>query len=182
MSSLSLPIFKRPLQPLQALLLLALVFGALDILDATLFWGLAMDVAPIHIFLGIASGFLGNAAFGGGPVTALLGALLQFLGFFCLLGIFYLAVRKWPVLRSQAWAAGLGYGLVSYGVIHYLLLPLSAYHVVPGFYPMVFVNALLAQTLFVGVPCALLAGAMGSTAPAADEDIRPGTPHASTGG
>lgn len=182
MSALSLPIFKRPLQPLPAILLLALVFGALDILDATLFWGIAMDVAPIHIFLGIASGLLGNAAFGGGAVTALLGALLEFLGFACLLGIFCLAAWKWPALRSQPWGAGLGYGLVSYAVIHYLLLPLSAYHIVPGFYPMVFVNALLAQTLFVGVPCAMLAGAMGSVASAADEEARPGAPQASTGG
>lgn len=182
MSSLSLPIFKRPLQPLQAILLLALVFGALDILDAILFWGVAMDVAPIHIFLGIASGLLGSAAFAGGAVTALLGALLEFLGFACLLGIFYLAVWKLPALRTQPWGAGFGYGLVSYGVIHYLLLPLSAYHIVPGFYPMVFLNALLAQILFVGVPCALLAGAMGSTGGAMDEEVHPGSPQASTGG
>src|SRR5690348_5747934 len=138
MSSLSLPIFKRPLHPLQAILLLALVFGALDILDAILFWGLAMNVAPIHIFLGITSGLLGNAAFSGGAVTALLGALLQFLSFSCLLGVFYLAAGRLPALRSQPWRTGLGYGLLSYGVIHYLVLPLSAYHVVSGFYPMVF--------------------------------------------
>lgn len=182
MSPLSLPIFKRPLHPLQAILLLALVFGALDILDATLFWGLARGVAPIQIFLGLASGLLGNAAFGGGAVTALLGALLQFLSFSCLLGVFYLAAGRLPALRSQAWRAGLGYGLVSYVVIHYLVLPLSAYHVVSGFYPMVFVNALLAQTLFVGVPCAWLAAAMGSAPTAGDEEVHRGTPQASTGG
>lgn len=182
MSSLKLPIFNRPLQPLQAILLLALVFGTLDILDATLFWGVAMDVAPIHIFLGIASGLLGSAAFDGGEVTALVGAMLQFLGFACLLGIFYLAAWKWPALRSQPWGAGLGYGLLSYGVIHYLVLPLTAYHTVSGFYPMVFVNALLAQTLFVGIPCGLLAGAIGSASGAADEEAHPGAPQASTGG
>lgn len=182
MSALSLPIFKRPLQPLQAILLLALVFGTLDILDATLFWGVARDVAPIHIFLGIASGLLGSAAFNGGVVTALLGALLHFLGFFCLLGIFYLATARWPALRKQPWGVGMGYGLLSYGIIDYLLLPLTAYHIVSGFYPTVFVNALLAQTLCVGIPCALLAAAMGSTAAAADEEAPQGAPHVSTGG
>ena len=182
MSALNLPFVKQPLRPLQAILLLTLVFGTLDILDDTLFWGLSMDVAPIHIFLGIASGLLGNAAFSGGVVAALLGALLHYLGFFCLLGIFYLASGRVPALRRQAWGAGLGYGLLSYGVIHYLVLPLSAYHIVPGFYPLVFVNALLAQTLCAGIPCALLGVALRSPADAADTVVHPGAPHASTGG
>ena len=146
-----------PLKPLNALIALTIVFGTLDIADALLFWGVTMDVGPTHIFQGIASGLLGSAAFRGSIATAALGAVIHYCGFFCLLGIYYLALTRFPALERRPYAYGLLYGLLTYVVIHYLILPLSAYHIVSGFYLAGFLNSILAQTLFVGIPGGFLA-------------------------
>src|SRR5579859_739231 len=159
MPTIVLPLANKAFKPLPALLILTLVFGTLDILDALLFWGFSMDVAPLDVFQGIASGLLGSSAFHGGASAAALGALIQYAGFFCLLGLYYLAVGRLPPLGGKPLAYGLGYGLASYLVIHYLILPMTAFHIVTGFYVAAFANALMAQTVFIGLPSALLAGA-----------------------
>lgn len=158
MPTIALPLAHKAFKPLPALLILTLVFGTLDIMDALLFWGFSMDVPPLDVFQGIASGLLGSSAFHGGAAAATLGALIQYAGFFCLLGLYYLAVTRLPLLGAKPLAYGLGYGLVSYLVIHYLILPMTAFHIVTGFYLAGFTNAVLAQTVFVGLPSALLAG------------------------
>lgn len=157
MSFVKLPFAGYPLNPLAALIALALVFGTLDIADALLFWGVTMDVGPIHIFQGIASGLLGSAAFHGGIATAVLGAAIHYCGFFCLLAFYYLALTQFPTLERRPYAYGLLYGLLTYFVIHYLILPLSAFHIVAGFYLAGFLNSLLAQTVFVGIAGGFLA-------------------------
>jgi hypothetical protein len=157
MSFVSLPFVERPLKPLTALLALALVFGTLDIVDAMCFWGLSMDVGPIHIFQGIASGLLGSAAYHGGIATAVLGAAIQYCAFFCMLGIYYLILMNLPALARRPYTYGLLYGLAAYIVVHYLILPMSLYHVVAGFYLAGFINTIVAQTVFVGIACAFLA-------------------------
>ncbi|HEV2109970.1 MAG TPA: hypothetical protein VGT99_01340 [Gammaproteobacteria bacterium] len=158
MPTVALPFANKAFKPLPALLILTLVFGSLDILDALLFWGFSMDVSPLDVFQGIASGVLGSSAFHGGAAAAALGALIHYAGFFCLLGLYHLAVTRQPLLGGKPLAYGLGYGLVSYFVVHYLILPMTAFHIVPGFYLAGFTNAVLAQTVFVGLPSALLAG------------------------
>lgn len=162
MSAITLPFIGKPSRPLPALLMLALVFGCLDILDALLFWGFSMDVPPMQVLQGIASGLLGSTAFHGGAGTALLGALLQYGIFFCLLALYYLAAIRFALLVRMPLGYGLFYGLLSSIVMRYGILPLTAFHIVPGFYPAAFVNSTLAQTLFVGLPAAFMAHRLNS--------------------
>lgn len=159
MSVIALPFTHKTFKPLSALLVLALVFATLDIVEALLFWGMSASVAPADILQGIASGLLGNSAFHGGLATVALGAAIQYCCFLCLLGIYLLAARRLPALGSRPFAYGLLYGLASYLAIHYLVLPATAYHIVAVFNPAVFVNGILAQTVLIGVPSGLLAGA-----------------------
>ena len=159
MPSVTLPFVNKTLHPFQALLIMALVFSILDILDASLFWGLSMGVGPGDVLQGIASGLTGNEAYHGGMPAAVLGAVLQYCSFFCLLGVFQLLAARFPVFAEKPVTFGLGYGLASFIAVHYLILPLTAFHIVAGFYPGVFANALLAQTVFIGLPSAILAGA-----------------------
>lgn len=156
MSAISLPFVDHPLKPLTALIALALIFGTLDIVDALLFWGFSMDVAPIQVFQGIASGVLGSTAFHAGAASAVLGAAIHYFGYFSMLGVYYLALGKLSVLARQPYVYGPLYGLLTYFVIHYLILPASAYHIVSGFYLAGFINAVVAQTIFVGIACAFL--------------------------
>lgn len=156
MSDITLPFINRSFKPLPALLILAVVFGTLDMLEALLFWGFSMDVPPIQILQGIASSVLGSVAFHAGAATALLGALLQYGFFFCLLGVYRLATTKLTFLTRRPLVYGLLYGLLSYVVMRYGVLPLSAYHIVPGFYPAEFINTALSQTVFVGLATAFM--------------------------
>lgn len=157
MSFIKLPLTGHPLNPLTALIALTLVFGTLDIADAMLFWDVTMDVGPTHIFQGIASGLLGSAAFHGSITTAALGAVIHYCSFLCLLGVYYLALMRFPALERRPYGYGLIYGLLTYSIIHYLILPLSAYHIVSGFYLAGFLNSFLAQTVFVGIASGFLA-------------------------
>jgi hypothetical protein len=39
---------------------------------------------------------------------------------------YYLVARRWPLLRRQPAPCGAGYGLLLYGVMNYIVVPLSA--------------------------------------------------------
>jgi hypothetical protein len=137
----------------RAILYGTLVVGALDALDAVVFFGLR-GVRPIRIFQSIAAGVLGRAAFEGGLATAVLGACLHFFIAFLVVLTFYLASRRAPVLTRHAVVSGLLYGLVVYLVMNLVVVPLSAASAVPPSVP-VLVNGLLIHAFGVGLPTAL---------------------------
>jgi hypothetical protein len=144
----------RTLGPVRAIIYGALVVGALDLLDALVFFGLR-GVAPIRICQSIAAGLLGRAAFQGGAATAALGAALHFFVATCIVVTFYLASLRLPVLVRHAVIAGVLYGLAVYGVMNYIVIPLSALGGRGPFVLPVFINGLLIHAFGVGLPAAL---------------------------
>jgi hypothetical protein len=145
----------HPLTAAQAILYGTLVVGALDALDAIVFFGLR-GVAPVRIFHSIASGLLGRSAFQGGVATAALGVCLHFFIAFLIVSVFYLASLGAPVLTRYPLAAGVLYGIAVYFVMNYVVLPLSAAGRGPFVLP-VFVNGILIHALGVGMPSAWFA-------------------------
>jgi hypothetical protein len=145
----------RTLSPVRAIVYGALVVGALDLLDALVFFGLRSGAAPIRICQSIAAGLLGRAAFQGGAATAALGVALHFFIATCIVVTFYLASLRLPVLVRQAVIAGLLYGLAVYGVMNYIVIPLSALGGRGPFVLPVFINGLLIHAFGVGLPAAL---------------------------
>ena len=84
--------------PARAIAYGGLTVGALDGLDAVVFFGLRSGVSPLRIFKGIAGGVLGpDAAMAGGVATALLGLALHFLTATTIVSVFYVASRRWPL-------------------------------------------------------------------------------------
>jgi hypothetical protein len=145
----------RTLGPVRAIVYGALVVGALDLLDALVFFGLRSGAAPIRICQSIAGGLLGRAAFQGGAGTAALGVALHFFIATCIVVTFYLASLRLPVLVRHAVIAGLLYGLAVYGVMNYIVIPLSALGGRGPFVLPVFINGLLLHAFGVGLPAAL---------------------------
>jgi uncharacterized membrane protein (GlpM family) len=141
----------------KALALGTLVVGTLDILDAFIFFGLR-GASPVRILQSIAAGLLGREAFQGGVGTALLGAALHFTIAFAIVGLYFLASRRAPVLIRHAIVFGLLYGIVAYFVMNYVVIPLSAANRGPFSLP-VFVNGILIHMFGVGLPAALFARA-----------------------
>jgi hypothetical protein len=103
--------------------------GTAALLDATLactYWGIARGSTPMAIFQSVSAGVLGREAFSGGPSTAWLGVVLHLFIASCMALAYGLAATRWPALQQPpVWAIGLAYGLLLYGVMHLVVLPLS---------------------------------------------------------
>ena len=155
------PLHVPRLHPAQALLLGGLTVGTVDILDAIVFFG-ARGVSAERILQSIAAGLLGREAFDGGLLTAVLGLVLHYFIAFAVAGTFLLASGRSPALRRNWVAAGLGYGVLVYAMMNFVVLPLSrAGHGHPSF--VVLLNGLLIHAFGVGLPSAY-AARLGSVA------------------
>lgn len=149
------PFTRKPLTPTQALLFGTLAVGGLDILDAIVFFGFR-GVSPIRILQSIASGLMGASAYSGGLATALLGGVLHFFIAFCIVAVYYGASRKLPTLARHPLRYGPLYGLVVYGIMTLIVVPLSAASTgEPAL--AVLINGVGIHILGVGVPSALCA-------------------------
>jgi uncharacterized membrane protein YagU involved in acid resistance len=126
MTVTSLPT-RRP-SPAAYVLAGGLIAGTLDIVYACTFWALKADVPPQRIFQSVAAGLLGNASFEGGAGTAALGLALHFFIATAMSVVYYVVARRWPLLWQRPVLVGAGYGLILYGVMNYIVVPLSAAH------------------------------------------------------
>ena len=102
-----------------------LIVGAMDITSAIIITISRGSTVP-RLFQFIASGLIGPKAFQGGTATAALGLGLHFAIAFSLVAVFYVASRQFAFLRRQAVVSGLAYGLIVFGVMNLIVLPLSA--------------------------------------------------------
>jgi hypothetical protein len=149
----SLTLFDR--RALRAALLGGLVGGSLDILYA--FIGYApLGVTPIQILHAIASGWLGRVAYSGGVATATLGLASHMFINCVAAAIFVMASRRIDLLTRRPVLSGAVFGLAMFGVMNYVVVPLSAAIVGPPtgvHYPL----GILVHMFLIGVPIALFA-------------------------
>ncbi|MGH7579721.1 MAG: hypothetical protein ACREM9_06075, partial [Gemmatimonadales bacterium] len=69
---------------------------------------------------------------------------------------YYLVSRRWAPLRERAVLAGAGYGLLLYGIMNYIVVPLSAAG--PGAKDPLWIGLSVAVHIFlIGIPIALFA-------------------------
>jgi hypothetical protein len=141
----------------RAILLGTLTVGALDLLDAVVFFGFR-GATPVRIFQSIAAGLLGRSAFSGGAPTAVLGVALHFFIAFLIVSTFVLASRHLTILTRAPIACGLVYGVVAYLVMNLVVVPLSAAGRAPFSWP-VTINGVLIHMFGVGLPSSLFAKA-----------------------
>ena len=102
-----------------------LAAGLLDIVNAIVFWRLYNGASATVILQSVAAGLLGKAAFAGGGASAALGLFLHLLIMCVMAAVFWLACRRWPWMLQRPVAAGVSYGLVTWAVMNYVVLPLS---------------------------------------------------------
>jgi len=132
-----------------------LVAGTLDIVYACVFWGLKRGVPATRIFQSVAAGLLGKASFDGGGWTAALGLALHFFIALSMSVAYYLVARRWPLLHRRPILGGAAYGLLLYGVMNYVVVPLSAAG--PGSRdPLWIALSIAVHVAFVGIPIAVL--------------------------
>jgi hypothetical protein len=113
------------LSPSIAVVAGGLAAGVIDIAFACTFWALKAGVRPARIFQSVAAGLIGRpAAVAGGAQTAALGLALHF--FIALTVVYFAAARYAEALWRRPWAFGSLYGVAVFGVMHYIVVPLSA--------------------------------------------------------
>jgi uncharacterized membrane protein YagU involved in acid resistance len=139
--------------PMKTLIAGGLVVGALDFLDAVVFFGLRNGATPTRIGQSIAAGLQGRAAFSGGMGSAALGVLLHFLIAFSIVFVYYLASRQLPLLTQHVIICGALYGVGAYFFMNYVVIPLSATSRGAFVWP-VFINGILIHILGIGIPAA----------------------------
>ncbi|HJU26374.1 MAG TPA: hypothetical protein VJ722_06855 [Rhodanobacteraceae bacterium] len=129
---------------LRAILAGGFIAGTLDIGAASLInW-----ISPLVILRFVAGGLLGPPALQGGMNASLLGLILQWAMSLLIAAIFVFAALRLRWLTARPLASGLAYGVVIYFVMNYVVMPLSAWHRVPTFKLVSFVENLLAMLLF----------------------------------
>src|SRR3954468_5681400 len=102
-----------------------LIVGAMD-MTAAIVQAISRGATATRLLQFVASGLIGPKAFQGGAATAALGLGLHFVIAFAVVVVFYAASRQLAFLRRQAALSGLLYGLIVFGVMNLVVLPLSA--------------------------------------------------------
>lgn len=121
-----------------------IVAGTIDIGAACLITGRNLPYI-LHV---IAGGLLAQASFDGGVRTALLGAVLQEVMGILIAAVYVIASRFALPLAHRWIAGGLGYGVVIFFVMNYVVVPLSAWKRVPHFSAWTFSENMVAMLLF----------------------------------
>ncbi|HEY3519982.1 MAG TPA: hypothetical protein VGK80_02950 [Rhodanobacteraceae bacterium] len=129
---------------LRAILAGGFIAGTIDIGAASLInW-----IDPLVILRFVAGGVLGAAALQGGMSASVLGLILQWAMSLLIAAIFVFAALRLRWLTARPIVCGLAYGVVIYFVMNYVVVPLSAWHHVPAFKPVSFVENLIAMLVF----------------------------------
>jgi hypothetical protein len=131
-----------------------LVAGTLDIVYACVFWATKAGVPARRILQSVAAGLLGESSFEGGAATAALGLALHFLIATSMSAAFFLVARRWTVLWRRPVPYGAAYGLLLYGIMNYVVVPLSAAGGGPKD-PLWITLSIAVHVLLIGIPIAL---------------------------
>lgn len=105
----------------------------------------------------VARGWYGKAAMKAGLDVALIGAASHYMILLIAAAVFVLTSLRFPILRRMAWISGPLFGACIYGVMHYVILPLSAVHAVGNPHGIQFVEEFLGHMFVIGLPIALWA-------------------------
>ena len=131
-----------------------LIAGILDISSAFIL-GYPKGVGPIRVLQGVAAGLVGReSAINGGLATAGLGLAIHFFIAFVVASVFYVVSRKLVFLTRHPVISGLFYGVVVYGFMYWVVMPLA--------YPVVHpsltrdLTAVCVHMFLIGLPIALI--------------------------
>ena len=126
------------------------------IFASTLWFGWSVP-GLVRLFQTIAVGVLGKASFDGGVAAAWLGAALHLFMATMFVVVYTLASQRVPALLRRPFVLGPLYGVVLYGVMNFVVMPLSRVDAHPTLqHPDWITLGILAHMVF-GVICVLFA-------------------------
>ena len=149
---------------LPAIFAAGLLCGAMDITAAFLTWA-PKGISPAQVLQRIASGLIGSASFHGGWASSALGLAIHFFIAFTAAAVFYAASRKIPALLDHPWLAGIGYALVVYGFMYWVVIPLDHLRSKPVTLSATII-AIVTHMVCVGLPISLVVNRFAQRSPA----------------
>jgi hypothetical protein len=157
MSTITSTFTSHRYSPLRLSVIGGLIIGILHLSIQSWFVYSVLEKNPfISVLQYVASGAMGNAAFAGGPATALLGLLLEFIMTTIIAGVFILSADRIPLLRRHVVIGSLLYGFGVFIVMNFIVLPLSAAPPLPAPPMWLFIEIILEHILLIGLPLGLL--------------------------
>jgi hypothetical protein len=144
----------RPFRPPTLLMAIA-VCGALDLASAFVFAGMK-GAGPPLVLRSVASGPFGDAMLASGAPGAVLGLVTHFAIMTVMVLAFAALAARAPGLLARPLLAGTAWGVLLYGVMYWIVLPLRwpALHPQTGAWQVG--NALFSHIVCVGIPMALI--------------------------
>ena len=142
-------------RPSLAILLGGGIAATLDMLYAIIANYYYAQLSPQWTMQSVASGLMGNAAFESGAAGALLGTVAHYAILFAAAGVYYLASRRIPVLRTQPVLCGIAFGVLVYLFMNFVVLPLSAFPFELKYTADRLLRGFVSHGLLVGLPIAL---------------------------
>ena len=132
-----------------------LAVAVFDVVFACTYWAIARGVPPIRIFQSIASGWFGEASFAGGLRTASIGAASH-AGIAIAMVLAYVVVAtRLRVLLDAPWRMGALYGVLLYGAMNFIVVPLSAAS--PARFNLPWIASSIVVHVAIGIACAFIA-------------------------
>jgi len=128
-----------------------------DTVFATCLWFGWTAAGLVKLFQTIAVGWLGQASYAGGMQSAAIGAASH-LFIACMYVLVYaLAARRMPALLRHPLRDGIGYGVLLYLVMNFVVLPLSRVGRTPSFAHLDWIGLSVLAHMVFGVVCVLFA-------------------------
>ena len=141
---------------LRSVAIATLVAGALDILSAFVFAGMA-GMSPEGVLTYVASGPFGDSVRTGGAPWAAAGLAVHFAIMACMATAYFMAARRIEALVRHPVAAGLAYGFLLWLIMYWVVKPLRWPDTPLPSTAWGIGNALFSHCLLVGLPIALIA-------------------------
>lgn len=132
-----------------------LLVGTLDITAAFINSYVRSGVYPSTVLKFIASGVLGQDAFSGGVLTALLGLFFHYFIAFSWTILFFVVYPKIKLSSRYKILVGLSYGVIVWIVMNIIVLPLSRVPRIP-FHLSQFILGVIFLMLLIGLPISLI--------------------------
>lgn len=137
-----------------AIIVGGLVAGTLDLIQASILFGLRVPLA-------IAGGLLGERAFQGGADIYVIGILLHFFIALSVTATYYGASRRLTFMLEHPLVCGLFFGMAVELVMSYVVLPLSALHARGPYRLHDVLQGLIVHMIVIGLPVAYSVSSFG---------------------
>ena len=130
----------------------AILIGAT--IAATIDYSWAVSMYGWGMARAMAAGLLGRDALQAGTGTVLFGTFLHYFIAFVMATVYFIASRKWTFMKQNWIVCGLLFGIVQYLVMNFIVLPLSALHVVKDIVRFNMLRDLVVNMFIIGLPIA----------------------------